>query len=81
MGMAMIIVGGIVLISVVTSVFDFLGKRRGGKKDREFERRIETMEQRLKELEQGSLEKDEKIRSLSGELSFLNKLIEDRSKQ
>jgi cell division protein FtsB len=78
MGIALVIVGGCVLISVVASAFDFLGKRKG-RDDKAIEERLSLLEAKLKELNQEQMEKTEKIAKLETEMSFMNNLIEDRT--
>ncbi len=79
MEIALIIVGGIVITTLVASIFDFLGKRRRGK-DPAIEGRVAAIEQRLAAAETKIGERDERIAQLEGDVHFMNKLIEDKSK-
>ena len=73
---ALIIVGGLVLITAVAAGFDYLGKR-GRAPGREEASRFESLEVRVKNLEAKSLDKDERIARLESDLAFMNRLLED----
>lgn len=77
MGIALIVVGGIVLVSVVASYFDYLGKKAKSSNP-DLAARLGELENRLKVLEVAQIEKDEKIERLSSELGFVNKLLDKR---
>lgn len=71
--------GGIVLTTLTASFFDYLGKRRR-KVEPQTEGRVAALEQRLESLEAKVVERDERIAQLETDLSFVNKLIEDKSR-
>ena len=79
MGIALIIVGGIVLTTITASLFDYLGKRRRSA-DPELAGRMAVLEQRLAAAEAKIGERDERIAQVETELSFMSKLIEDKTK-
>jgi hypothetical protein len=80
MGITLIIVGGLTLMTAVAAFFDFLGKRKG-RNDKDVEGRLLGLQKRVEELESRQAEKDETLRRLEGELQFMNRLIEDKSKE
>ncbi len=79
MFLAFIIAGCVVVVTISAGLFDYLGKRAVASPTA-LEARIATLEQRLAELEQGGLERDEAVRKLEGELSFMTNLLESRSR-
>ncbi len=79
MGVVLIIAGSVVLVTISAGLFDYLGKRAGAQ-PKALEARIATLEQRLAELEHGGTERDEAVRKLEGELSFMTNLLESRSR-
>lgn len=79
MGIALIIVGGLVLMTLFASGFDYLTKRRK-RVDDETKARVVELEGKLAALENQLHDSNERIGQLEGDLSFMNKLIEDKSK-
>jgi chaperonin cofactor prefoldin len=77
MEIAAIITGGILLMVLFASFFDFLGKRKK-KSDKALETQVAALEQRVTGLETKLLDKDEKINQLENEISFVNRLIEGK---
>jgi hypothetical protein len=75
MGLALVIAGGLVLMTLFASGFDFLTKRRN-RIDDETKKTVVDMEKRLVSLEQVIKEKDDKVTQLESDLSFMRKLIE-----
>ncbi len=80
MGVPLIIGATVVLVTFAGALFDYLGKRAKGSDARALEGRIDTLEQRLRELEQGATERDDAVRKLEGELSFMTNLLESRTR-
>lgn len=78
MEIALIIVAGVVLTTFGAGFFDYLGKRRK-KTDGELGNKVSILEKRLLALEGKMAEKDERVHQLETEVSFVNKLIEDRA--
>ncbi len=79
MGVVLIIAGCVVLVTISAGLFDYLGKRAGGE-PKALEARIATLEKRLAELEQSGTDRDEAVRKLEGELSFMTNLLESRTR-
>jgi len=75
----LIIVGGITLISVVAVVGDYLTKAKTSKPSIEVQE-ISDLKKRLEELERIVGEQDKKIEHLEADISFANKLLEDKTK-
>jgi hypothetical protein len=80
MEIALIITGGVVLVSIIAGLFDFLTKRKK-KADHVLENKVTEIEQKLQKLEGKLLEKDERINQLESEISFVTRLIEDKTKK
>lgn len=78
MGIALIIVGGLVLMTGFATAFDYLGKRKN-KAGSELEKKVGLLEQRLATVEAKVAEKDDRISQLQDEVAFVNKLIENKS--
>ena len=77
MGLAFIIVGGVVLMTVFASGFDFLTKRRN-RMDNETKLKVDEMEKKVAHLELLINDKNEKMLQLENDVSFLNKLLEKK---
>ena len=75
MWIALIIAGGVVLVTVFASGFDFLTKRRN-KLDNETKNTVVELQRRVATLEQIVKDKDDKVQQLENDLSFMRKLIE-----
>lgn len=78
MGIALIIVGGLVLMTVSASVFGFLGEKKK-RLDPQLENKIGRIEQRLSILEERLGRDDERFEEIESEVAFVNKLISDKS--
>jgi hypothetical protein len=79
MSLGLIIVGGIVILSVVASISDYLTKTKVAKSSIDPET-IHTLERRVAELEEKASRQENRIQSLESDISFANKLLEDRTK-
>lgn len=77
MGIALVIVGGVVLTTIAASLFDYLGKRRRPA-DRQLEGRVAALEKRVETAEAAIASRDERVAQLESDLDFVNKLIEDK---
>jgi len=75
----LIIVGGITLISVIAVVGDYLTKAKTSKASIDAKEIIE-LKKRLEELERIVGEQNKKIEHLETDISFANKLLEDKTK-
>ena len=78
MGITIVIVSGVFLCSAVASLFGYLEKKKG-RNDTRLETRIDALEATVKALEESSREKDERFGKLETDVSFVSKLIEDRT--
>ncbi|HUX19648.1 MAG TPA: hypothetical protein VMW69_00325 [Spirochaetia bacterium] len=79
MGIALVIVGGLVLMTLAASLFGYLGEKKK-RLDPDLQKKIEAIEQRLSSLEAGSGRADERIEQVEGDVAFVNKLLSDRTK-
>jgi peptidoglycan hydrolase CwlO-like protein len=75
----LIIVGGITLISVIAVVGDYITKVKTSKPSIEV-KEINELKNRIDELEKLVGEQDKKIDHLETDISFANKLLEDKTK-
>jgi len=77
MEIAMIIVGGLVLMTIFASGFAYLSKRRKGV-DNVVKLKVEELENRVRLLEQNLGDRNEKVAQLESDIIFLNKLLEKK---
>lgn len=77
MGIAFVIVGGLVLMTLAASLFSYLGEKKK-RLDPSLESKIEGLERRISELEQKSTGSDERFEQIEEEVAFVNKLISDK---
>jgi len=78
MGITIVIVSGLVAISIIAIVGDYLGKAKGARGTVSPEI-IQSLEKRILELEQRVSEQDKAILHLESDVSFTNKLLENTS--
>ena len=79
MGIALIVVGGLVLMTLISVVGSALGGKKKEHADKQTESRIAATEERLLSLEAKIMDRDERIAQLEHEVSFVNKLIEEKT--
>jgi hypothetical protein len=79
MGIAIVIISGLVVMTIVGAGFDFLTKRNKTNADISF-RQLKDLEDRIKILETNEVERIEQIIKIQDEVKFMNKLLEDKSK-
>ncbi len=79
MEVVLIIAGSVVVMALGGGLFDYLGKRAKAAGAGALEARIATLEKRLAELEQSGTERDDAVRKLEGELSFMTNLLQSRN--
>lgn len=77
MGIALVVAGGLVLVTAVASLFSYLTEK-AKKAHPEIARRMNDIEQRLLVLEERVGAKDEQINQLAHDVSFVNRLIEEK---
>ncbi len=77
MEITLIIVGGLVVMTIFGTGFDFLNKRRN-KLDNKTKQKVIELENRVNNLERIIHDNNEKIAQLEGDLAFLNKLLEKK---
>lgn len=75
----LIIVGGITLISVIAVVGDYMTKAKVANKSID-NREMNELKKRVEELEKLVNAQDKKIDHLETDISFANKLLEDKTK-
>jgi len=76
MEIAIIVVGGLVLMTAVASVFSYLTEKRK-RESPELEKRIAELERRLGVIEDQASDKDARVEQIAQDVSFVNKLVED----
>jgi hypothetical protein len=76
MEIALIIVGGLVLMTAVASAFSYLTEKKK-RESPELEKRIAQIEQRLTALEDNAGIKDARMEQIAQDMSFVNKLVEN----
>lgn len=77
MEITLVIVGGIIVLTLVAVVGDVVGKAvkaRGGSDSKA----LRDLTRRVEDLERLSLEREDRIRRLEADVSFANRLLEDR---
>jgi chaperonin cofactor prefoldin len=77
MDIALVIVGGLAVMTLVAAGFDYLVKRSKAV-DKATKAKVEDLELRLKEIEVAQAAKDERIAQLEQEVGFVNKLLEKK---
>lgn len=77
-GLWALLFGGLVVVTLGGMFMRGLGRRRVDG-DRTMEHRFSLMEQKIQTLESKLLERDAKIDKLENEISFINRLLEDKS--
>lgn len=77
MEITLVIVGGVVVLSLVAVVGDVVGKavKARGASD---PKALRDLVRRVDELERLSLEREDRIRRLEADVSFANRLLEDK---
>ncbi len=78
MEITLIIVGGLVVMTIFGTGFDFLTKRRK-KLDNVTKQKVIELENKVNNLERIIHDNNERIAQVEGDLSFLNKLLENKS--
>ncbi|HUX39773.1 MAG TPA: hypothetical protein VMV83_01300 [Rectinemataceae bacterium] len=76
MELALIIVGGLVLMTGIAGIFDYLGKRKASLNTAALER-IEALEREIAILKSASADDEGRIGKLESDIGFVSRLIED----
>ena len=78
MNIALIIIAGLTGMTLIASLFDYLGKRAKSKMIASADKLLE-LEKRLTALENTLADRDEKILQLEKDLGFFTKLLENKT--
>ncbi len=65
-------------MTVAASAFDYMGKKRAAASGSAIGK-IDDLEKRLAALESQAAEREERIKALEGEVSFVNRLLERKT--
>lgn len=79
MGIALIIVGGLVLMTVAASAFGYLGEKRKHL-DPKITETLGTLERRLSAIEEKLGTADDRFDKIEGDVAFVHKLLSDKTK-
>jgi hypothetical protein len=79
MGIAIVIISGLLVMTIVAAGFDFLAKKNKSKSNVSINQ-LRELEDRIKILENNEIERTEQILKLQDEVKFVNKLLEDKSR-
>ncbi|MBN2533023.1 MAG: hypothetical protein JXB88_09030 [Spirochaetales bacterium] len=77
MGITLIIVGGVVLVTLFASGFDYLTKKRQ-RLDQETKNKVTELEKKVAELESMITERNDRVLQLEDNVSFVTKLLEEK---
>lgn len=78
MGITIAIVAGVILSTAIAGYFDYLGKRAKNAAP-DLERKIESLEKRLNQLDAMLTERNERMKQLEEEVFFVNRLLEKKN--
>jgi TolA-binding protein len=78
MGIAIVIIAGLVVMTVVAAGFDFLS-RKSRSSAGVASQQLKELEERIKTLEINETERMEQIRKIQDEVKFVNRLLEDKT--
>ncbi len=79
MGIALVVMGGLTVISVIAVIGDTIAKTRRGKPAAD-QREIQALARRIEILEQQVQARDARIEQLENDVSFATRLLEDKHK-
>lgn len=77
MEITLVIVGGIIVLTLIGVVGDVLGKSVKARSGSD-PKALRDLARRVEDLERLSLEREDRIRRLEADVSFANRLLEDR---
>jgi hypothetical protein len=79
MGLAVTIVSGLVIISIIAVVGDVVSKSLQGRHSAD-PGALKALTDRIEQLEKQALDRDARIARIEGDVSFTTKLLEDKHK-
>lgn len=79
MGIAFVIVGGLVLMTLAASVFGYLGEKKK-RLDPKVLEKLEQIEHRLSDLENAAGQNAERFDRIENDAAFVQRLLSDRGK-
>jgi uncharacterized protein YoxC len=79
MGIALIVMGGLTLISIIAIIGDTLTKARRGVPSID-QKTVQELAKRVEVLEQQVQTRDARLEQLENDVSFANRLLEDKHK-
>jgi hypothetical protein len=77
MGLALTIVGGLVVISVIAVIGDIVSKSMQSRQAAD-PGALKTLTDRIEQLEKQALDRDSRIARIEGDVAFTTKLLEDK---
>jgi chaperonin cofactor prefoldin len=80
MSIAIAVILGVIAITAISAGFDYLGKRTKGASG-ELSKKMEDLENRIRLLESSAASKEDEIRQLENKIEFMDRLLEDKTKQ
>ena len=80
MGIAAVIIGGVIVITLISSVASYLTEK-AKRKSPELESNLSDIERRLALLESRTDDRDERVAQIANDLTFVSRLIEQRTEE
>jgi TolA-binding protein len=80
MGVVIAIIAGLVAMTALAAGFDYLGKRSKGISG-DLEKKVLELENRVSLVESTVAAKEDEIRQLEHKIEFMDKLLEDKTKE
>lgn len=77
MEIALVIVGGVIVLTLISVVGDVIGKAVRSRSNTD-PKALQELAQRVEALERLSLERENRIRQLESDIAFTNRLLEDK---
>ncbi|HUX52487.1 MAG TPA: hypothetical protein VMW73_16990 [Spirochaetia bacterium] len=75
MGIAAIVIGGVIVVTIIASVSSYLTEK-AKRRSPEVEANLSDLEKRLAVLESRMEDRDERVAQIANDLKFVNRLIE-----
>jgi chaperonin cofactor prefoldin len=80
MGIAIAIIAGLTVMTLIAAGFDYMGKKSKGV-SKELEKRLEEIEKKMQYLESTLVDKEEEIKQLGIKIEFMDRLLEDKTEK